>query len=108
VYKLQRDLVRDLVHENANLCEISQKRVGRLHYEVLPILKDIVQGLLKFKVKKKVKCKGFVLSKHVKDYFPRGKHRLRYILSILRLRLFSLIIPIGSPRFTLGRPRMGY
>ena len=75
MYKLQRGPMRSLVHENDNLCEISHKRVGCLHYKVLPILKDIVQGLLKFKVKKKVKCNGFVLSKHVKDYFPRRKHR---------------------------------
>ena len=83
---MQRDPVRALVHENDNLCEISHKRVGRLHYEVFPIMKDIVQVLLKFKVKKKLNYKGFVLSKNVKDYFPRRKHRLRYILSILLIR----------------------
>jgi hypothetical protein len=56
-----------------------------LHYGALPILKNMVQGLLDFKVEKKGVCKGYTPRKHVKVAFPSSKHRSREILDLIHL-----------------------
>jgi hypothetical protein len=38
---------------NDNLCELWHKCLGHLHYGALPLLKDMVVGLLDFKVERK-------------------------------------------------------
>lgn len=54
-----------LVHGNGNLCELWQKRLGHLHYGFLPLLKDMVQGLLDSKFETIGMCKGCALNRHV-------------------------------------------
>jgi hypothetical protein len=52
LYKLQGEHVRALVHNSDNLCELWYKRMGHLHQRVLPIMREIVTGLPKFRVEK--------------------------------------------------------
>jgi hypothetical protein len=75
--------MRALVHDNDNLCEIWHKRLGNLHYETLPILKNMVQGFPNFKVEKKGVCKGYALGKHVKVVFPSSEHSSRETLDLI-------------------------
>jgi hypothetical protein len=56
-----------------------------LPYGALLILKDMVQGLLDFKVEKKGVCKGFALGKHVKVTLPSSEHMSREILYLIHL-----------------------
>lgn len=74
--------MRALVHDSDNLSELWHKRLGHLHYRAMSILKDIVQGLLNFKVEKKGVCKGCALDKHVKIVFPSNEHASREILDL--------------------------
>jgi hypothetical protein len=83
LYRLLVDLVRALVHDSDNLCKLWHKRLGHLHYKALPILKDMVQGLLDFKIKKIEVCKGCALGKHAKTAFPSSEHRSREILDLI-------------------------
>jgi hypothetical protein len=50
LYRLQGEPVRALVHNINNLCELWHKRMGHLHYKALPILREIVTGLLEFNI----------------------------------------------------------
>lgn len=77
--------MRALVHDSDSLCELWHKRLGHLHHGALSVLKDMVQGLLNFKVEKKGVCKGCTLRKHVKVTFPSNEHRSREILELIHL-----------------------
>jgi hypothetical protein len=77
--------VKALVHDNDILCELWHKRLGHLHYGALPFLKDMVQGLLDFKVEKKGVCKGRVHDKPVKATLPSNEDRSREILDPIHL-----------------------
>jgi hypothetical protein len=51
---LQVDLVKNgaFVHSCTNLCELWHKCFCHLHHGVLPLLKNLVQGLLYFNIEK--------------------------------------------------------
>lgn len=46
------------VHYNDNMCKLSHEQFDHLHYGVPPLLKDMMQGLLNFKIKETRVCKG--------------------------------------------------
>jgi hypothetical protein len=71
------------VHDNDKLCELWHKRFGHLHYGALPLLKNMVQGLLDFKIKKIGVCKGCAHDKHAKTTFPSSGHRSRGIIDLI-------------------------
>jgi hypothetical protein len=48
LYRLQDNIVQDLVHKNNSLCELWNNRLGHLHYRALFILRGIVTSLLEF------------------------------------------------------------
>jgi hypothetical protein len=83
LYSLQGKLVQALLHDSDNLCELWHKRMGHLHYRVLPILREIVTGLLDFSVEQQGVCKGCVLSKNVKAAFPSSKSKSKGILDLI-------------------------
>jgi hypothetical protein len=68
-YKLLANSIKHgaLVHGSDKLCELWHKRFGHLHYRALPRLKDIVQGLLDFNIKKI----GLCTRRACQDYFPK-------------------------------------
>ena len=55
------------------------------HNAVLPYLKDMVVGLLDFKVEKRGACKRFALNQNVVIAFPSSENCLRGILDLVRL-----------------------
>jgi hypothetical protein len=61
------------------------------HYGALLLLKDIVQGLPDFKIKKTRVCNGCALSKHMKTAFPNSEHRSREILDMIHLDVCGLM-----------------
>jgi hypothetical protein len=65
------------VHDCLKLCEIWYKRFDHLHYGLLLILKEMVQGLSDFKIEKTRVCKGYVLNNHANIVFPSNEHRSR-------------------------------
>jgi hypothetical protein len=97
MYRLQGEPIRALVHNSDNLCELWHKKMGHLHHRALPIQREIVIGLLEFKVEQHSVCRGCTLGKHAKVAFPRSKHRSKKIL--------DLVIEDGeqeAPKFELG------
>jgi hypothetical protein len=66
LYRLQGEPVRALVHNNDSLCELWHKRMGHLHHMALPILREIVIGLLEFRVEQHGVCRGCMLDKHAR------------------------------------------
>jgi hypothetical protein len=56
--RLQGELVRALVHNIDNLCEMWHKRMGHLHHKVLPIMREIVKGFLDFSIEHRVYAEG--------------------------------------------------
>jgi hypothetical protein len=67
---------------------------GHLHYEVVSVLRDIVEGLLDFKIEQIGVCKGCALAKHSNSAFPSREQRLREIRELIR---FDVCGPISSP-----------
>ena len=111
-----------LVYSNDNLCKLWHKRFNHLHYEALPLLKHMVQGLSDFKLEKMGMCKGCTLDKHAKTAFPSNEYRARGLLDLIHsnvcgsrsstiligrsIMFISLMILLGKARFTLWKPRM--
>jgi hypothetical protein len=58
-----------------SLCELWHKRMGQLHHRALPILKEIVTGLLEFNIEQHGVCRGCMLGKYVDAAFPINEHR---------------------------------
>jgi hypothetical protein len=54
--------------------------MGHLHHKALPILREIVIGLPKFRVEQHGVWRGCMLGKHAKLAFPNNKHRSKEIL----------------------------
>lgn len=42
--------IQSLVHNDNNFYELRYRRMGHFHYKVLPILREIVTGLLEFNI----------------------------------------------------------
>jgi hypothetical protein len=83
LYRVLVDQVRALMHDSNNLCDLWHKRLGHLHYGVLSILKDMMQGLLNFKIKKIRVCKGCALNKHANTAFQSNENRSREIFDLI-------------------------
>jgi len=66
-----------LVHGSTKLCELWHKHLVHLHYKTLPILKNVVQGFLDFKIEEEGVYKGYVVVKHIKVVFPNNEDRSR-------------------------------
>jgi hypothetical protein len=89
------------VHDNSSLCKLWHKRMGHLQHKALPILREIVIGLPKFRVDQHGLCRGCTLSKHGTVAFPSNKHTSKEILDLvtedekqeaLKVGLVSLVI----------------
>jgi hypothetical protein len=50
LYRLQGNLVQDLVHDSDILCELWHRRLGHLHYRALSILRGIITSLPEFSI----------------------------------------------------------
>jgi len=85
------------VHDCLKLCELWHKRFGSLHYGTLPFLKEMVQGLLNFKIEKTRVCKDCTLDEHAKTTFQSSEHRSRGILDLIHSNVCG---PITSTSLT--------
>jgi hypothetical protein len=63
------------VNHNDNLCKLWHKRMGHLNHKTLPILREIVIGLLEFRVEQQSVCRECTFGKHAKVDFPSINHR---------------------------------
>jgi hypothetical protein len=72
-----------LLHDNDTLCGLWLKRLGHLYYGGLPLLRDMVQKLLDFKIKNTRVYKDDALGKHANTAFPSSEHRSRGILDLI-------------------------
>ena len=54
-----------------------------LHHKALPILREIVTGLLEFNIEQHGVCRGCTLGKHVKAAFPSNEHMSKGILDLV-------------------------
>lgn len=72
-----------LVHDCDKRGEIWHKRFCHIHYGVIVLLNDMMQGLPNFKTRKPRACKVCALGKQAKIDFPNSDHRSRYILYMI-------------------------
>jgi hypothetical protein len=57
----------------SNVCDLEElwnRRMTHLHHGALKVLKDIVTGLPYFSTEHHEVCKGCVMGKYTKTYFP--------------------------------------
>ena len=66
-----------------DLCELWHRRIAHLHHGVLNVLREIVIGLLDFRVEKQVVCKGCALGKYANEAFPSSENRSKGILDLI-------------------------
>lgn len=64
-----------LVPDSTMLCEFWYKHLGHFHYGAIPLLENLVQGLLKFKIEKEGVYKIFRHGKYNNISFPSSGHR---------------------------------
>jgi len=85
IYRLQVYLVKcgALVHDSSKLCELQHMHIGHLHYGALPILKNLVLRLPKFKIEKEGVYKECAHGKHINTTFPSSECRLRGSLYLI-------------------------
>lgn len=70
---------RVLIHSTSDLCELWHKRMAHLHHGALNILKEIVTGLLDFRVEQQGVCKGCALGKYAKATFLSNENKSKGI-----------------------------
>jgi hypothetical protein len=73
LYRLQGQPVQALMHTSESLCELWHKRMGHLHHRALPLLRQMVTGLLDFSLDHQGVCRGCALGKNVKASFPSNE-----------------------------------
>ena len=75
LYKNFEDSTHALVHHTVDPCEIWHIRFRHLHYTTLPVLQNMVIGMLEVSPKHDGICKGCALGKNTKKSFSRSKNR---------------------------------
>lgn len=83
LYLLRGQPVQALVHDNDNLCELWNRRMGHLHYTYLPLLWEMVTSLLEFTVEHDGVCKACAFAKYAKATFPSSETRFKGALDFI-------------------------
>lgn len=83
LYKLLGHLIQALVHKTDNLYELWHRRFGHLHYGALPKLQNSVTGMPDILNDHDGVCRGCVLGKNVKSFFPSSSRRSKGILDLV-------------------------
>ena len=76
-------LSQALVHIEVSPCEIWHRRLGHLHYKILPTLNSMVNGIPELKEDHEEVCKGCALGKNVKKPFGSNTSRSKEILDLI-------------------------
>jgi hypothetical protein len=83
LYKLKGKHVQmTLVHDNDNLCELCNGRMGHLHYRALSILREIATGLPNLSVEQQGVYRGCALGENAKAAFPSSQSMSKGILDL--------------------------
>lgn len=83
LYRLGSLVNQALVHIEISPYELWHRRVGHLHYKILPTLNSIVNGILNLKEEHEDVCKGCALGKIAKKPFGHSTSRAQEILDLL-------------------------
>lgn len=83
LYKLSSPLSQALVHIEISPCELWHRRLGHLHYKILPTLNSIVNGISNLKEDHEGVYKGYALRKNAKKPFAHSKSRAQEILDLI-------------------------
>jgi hypothetical protein len=59
--------------------------MGHPPHSALPILREVVAGLLEFNIEQHGVCKVCMLAKHAKAALPSNEHRFKEILDLVHL-----------------------
>jgi hypothetical protein len=54
---------------------------------VISLLKNLVWGLLEFKIKREALCRRYALGKHANATFPCSEHKLKRTLDMIHLNV---------------------
>jgi hypothetical protein len=73
LYRLHGQLAQTLLHISERLCDLWRKRMGHLDHKALPLVRQMVTGLLEFSLDQHGVCKGCALGNNVNATFPRNK-----------------------------------
>lgn len=83
LYKLASPSNQALVHTEISPCELWHRRLGHLHFKILPTLNSIVNGIPNLKEKHEGICKGCALGKIANKTFGHSTSRAQEILDLI-------------------------
>jgi len=83
LYKLKEHQEKTLVHYSVSSSELWHLRLAHINYRELPILGNMVIGLLNIRVERDGVYKGYALGKNVKGRFTGSDSRSKGILEII-------------------------
>ena len=87
IYRLSMQPFQVLVHDSTNLGELWHMRLSHLHYRALPSLRMMLSVLPVLHVYHDRICRGCVVGKNAKGYFPSSDSRSKGILDLVLLDL---------------------
>jgi hypothetical protein len=83
LYKLLGQNSQAILHDELNPSELWHIRYARLHYQALPSLKQMVEGIPELQSIHKGVCKGYALGNNIKKPFPSSENRSKEILDLI-------------------------
>jgi len=71
--------------------EVWHRRFAHLHYKALHDMRQMVTGMLEFKVEHKGVCPGCVEEKHTREPFPSSNSETTYKLQLIHSNIFGMM-----------------
>ena len=94
LYKVPRKFIQAMIHNIVSPCNMWHRRLGHLHFKVLPQLQKRVKGMLIFDFEHDSICRGCIIGNNVKKNFPSISNRYKGILDLIHLDVCG---PMSSP-----------
>ena len=85
LYRSQFDTPKSLMRScnPRDLGELWHRRMGHIHYGALKLLHEMTKGVPEVSTKHDDVCKGYMLEKFAKAYFPRSDTRSKGFLDLV-------------------------
>ena len=94
VYKVIGQVIQALAHEKINPCELWHRRFGHLNYHALLGSQKMVTSMPVFSFENDNICRGCVLGKNTKKYYPHSNRKTNGILDLIHSDLCGPMTPL--------------